>query len=69
MSEMSASAALNIIEEAQKSLFAAVVVTGGEPLVHHEIDAMLGGNQANRVEGYAADSVARRWAFPYPMRF
>ncbi len=43
MSEMPAGAALNIIEEAQQSLFRAVVVTGGEPLVHTEIDAMLSG--------------------------
>ena len=51
MSEMSASAALSIIEEAQKSLFAAVVVTGGEPLVHTEIDAMLEGIRQIALKG------------------
>lgn len=43
MSEMPVSVALDIIEQAQKLLFRAVVVTGGEPFVHTEVDKLLAG--------------------------
>lgn len=51
MNEMPANAMLNIIKAAQKSFFRAVVVTGGEPLVHTEIDAMLAGIRRISLKG------------------
>ena len=41
MREMPAKAALAIVSEAQRALFRSVVVTGGEPLVHSEINGLL----------------------------
>ncbi len=43
MNEMPANAALGIVYEAQRALFRAVVITGGEPLIHSEIDEFLSG--------------------------
>jgi len=51
MSEMPVDAALGIISDAQKALFRAVVVTGGEPLVHGGIDALLTGLKAIDLKG------------------
>lgn len=46
MPEMPVGAALGVIAEAQRTLFRSVVVTGGEPLVHSGIDALLAGLKA-----------------------
>ena len=51
MSEMPVDAALGIISDAQKALFRSVVVTGGEPLVHGGIDALLTGLKAIDLKG------------------
>lgn len=51
MPEMPAAAALSVIAEAQKALFCSVVVTGGEPPVHGEIDALLTGIKAIDLKG------------------
>lgn len=51
MPEMPADAVLQIIEEAQTSQFRAVVVTGGEPLVHTEVDAMIAGIRRIALKG------------------
>jgi uncharacterized protein len=48
---MPADAALGVISDAQKALFRSVVVTGGEPLVHGEIDALLTGLKAIDLKG------------------
>lgn len=49
--EMPVSAALDVITEAQKSLFRSVVITGGEPLVHSRIDALLMGIKTIDLKG------------------
>ncbi len=41
MREMPANAVLEIVREARDALFSSVVITGGEPLVHSEIGAIL----------------------------
>jgi len=51
MPEMPADAALGVISDAQKALFRSVVVTGGEPLVHGGIDALLTGLKAIDLKG------------------
>lgn len=51
MPEMPAAAALSIISEAQRALFSAVVITGGEPLVHSELDRLLEGLRAIDLKG------------------
>jgi uncharacterized protein len=51
MPEMPADAALGIISDAQKALFRSVVVTGGEPLVHGGIDALLTGIKTIDLKG------------------
>jgi len=49
--EMPAAAVLGVISEAQKALFRSVVITGGEPLIHGEIDALLTGIKAIDLKG------------------
>jgi len=51
MPEMPAAAVLGVISDAQKALFRSVVVTGGEPLVHGGIDALLTGLKAIDLKG------------------
>ena len=43
MPEMPANEALSLVCEAQRALFSAVVITGGEPLIHSELDLLLEG--------------------------
>lgn len=49
--EMPAEAAVAIVREAQKELFSSVVVTGGEPLVHTQIGALLAGLRTVDLKG------------------
>lgn len=51
MSEMPAGEALFVVSEAQRALFSAVVITGGEPLVHSELDRLLDGLRAFDLKG------------------
>jgi uncharacterized protein len=51
MNEMTSDAALRIISEAQQALFRAVVITGGEPLIHSEIDRFLSGVKQIKLKG------------------